>query len=157
VDGKPAWDAVVGFPGSISPSRSPSELGRRASARLVEIGEIADVVDLQAHRAPAQAAQTEYILGQQVVLDESGVLAAVLRDDAQVAVVEQAAALRRFPSPRAAQLRVATSRRCCRGSGPTAADRRESSGQANTSSETHTAVPAACPDGKLLSWAVARG
>jgi hypothetical protein len=62
-----------------------------------------------------------------------------------------------FPSPRAAHLRVATSRRCCRGSGPTAADRRESSGQANTSSETHTAVPAACPDGKLLSWAVARG
>jgi hypothetical protein len=157
VDGKPAWDAVVGFPGSISPSRSPSELGRRASARLVEIGEIADVVDLQAHRAPAQAAQTEYILGQQVVLDESGVLAAVLRDDAQVAVVEQAAALRRFSFTASSPAAGGHEPPLLPRQRPPAADRRESSGQANTSSETHTAVPAACPDGKLLSWAVARG
>ena len=44
-----------------------------------------------------QAAQAEHVLGQQVVLDETGVLGLVLRDDGEVVVVEQRAALRRFP------------------------------------------------------------
>ena len=40
-----------------------------------------------------QAAQTEGILGQQVVLDKARVLGLVLRDDREVVVVEQESAL----------------------------------------------------------------
>jgi hypothetical protein len=46
-----------------------------------------------------QAAQAEEdVLGQQVVLDKTGVLGLVLRDDREVVVMEQRAALR-WPSP----------------------------------------------------------
>ena len=42
-------------------------------------------------------AQAEDILGTKVVLDESPVLGLVLRDDREVVVVKQGAALGRFP------------------------------------------------------------
>src|SRR6266702_4806220 len=43
---------------------------------------------------PVEMAQPEDILGQEIVLDETGVLSLVLRDDGEVVVVEQRAALR---------------------------------------------------------------
>src|SRR5690349_8892505 len=46
---------------------------------------------------PVQAAQAEDILGQEVVLDETGVLGLVLRDDGEIVVVKQRASLRWFP------------------------------------------------------------
>jgi hypothetical protein len=44
-----------------------------------------------------ETAQAEHVLGQEVVLDETGVLGLVLRDDGEIVVVKQHSALRWFP------------------------------------------------------------
>jgi hypothetical protein len=45
---------------------------------------------------PAETAQPEHVLGQEVVLDETGVFGLVLHDDGEIVVVKQRASLRRF-------------------------------------------------------------
>ncbi len=45
---------------------------------------------------PVEAAQAEHVLGQKVVLDKTGVLGLILRDDGEIVVVKQRATLRWF-------------------------------------------------------------
>src|SRR5258708_6252590 len=45
---------------------------------------------------PVEAAQAEHVLGQEVVLDKTGVLGLILRDDGEIVVVKQRATLRWF-------------------------------------------------------------